>query len=621
MRRRVIQAFVGVGLLAGLALAGPQDNSLVVGTSQEPRVLVGDFVNAISNQSIKFEIENFLLPPLIQTSRDVENMPVLVTEAPTVANKRVRFSNLPGGKRRLEIDLTLREGAVWSDGTPITTDDVALYYDFGKTKGVPTTSPDYWDRVGLQVKDKRNFTVTFEPAYFYDLDGNPIGYAPAHIMRAEWEKAKAAAQGRDAAGQAEVFRNFFTQYASPQALNAGKMVYSGPFILKRWVPGNTIEMVRNPRFFITPPGGADKYVQKVTYRIIQNTNSLLVAILGGGIDASSGVSLTFDQGRAPQLTRRAEGRFEVWFVPTPFFEHIEVNQFTNLEQVKNLGLADKRTRQALMYAINREAINKAFFEGLQPIAHSWVFPQNPMYNPNVRRYEYNPDKARALLAELGWKPGPDGILQRTVEGKTVRFELEYQTTAGNAVRERIQQFIQDNLRQVGIAVKINNAPSAVVLGPNRARAQDGAWTGFLQFAFSMGLQDDGVRSACRDEEGKQIFVPTKENGYRGTNFGGWCNADFDKLRAQAVVEFDVAKRKALFAQMQAIWAEEVAMIPLYFQADPRVFRKGLVNWVSSTFASSGSPTVEPWLIGWEQRGAQKVYDQAKYALTIPSASR
>lgn len=63
------------------------------------------------------------------------------------------------------------------------------------------------------------------------------------------------------------------------------------------------------------------------------------------------------------------------------------------------------------------------------------------------------------------------------------------------------------------------------------------------------------------------------------------------------------------------------MIPLYFQADPRVFRKGLVNWVSSTFASSGSPTVEPWLIGWEQRGAQKVYDQAKYALTIPSASR
>ncbi|MCP6559686.1 hypothetical protein NL501_31170, partial [Klebsiella pneumoniae] len=78
--------------------------------------------------------------------------------------------------------------------------------------------PDYWDRVGLQVKDKRNFTVTFEPAYFYDLDGNPIGYAPAHIMRAEWVKAKAAAQGRDAAGQAEVFRNFFTQYASPQAL-------------------------------------------------------------------------------------------------------------------------------------------------------------------------------------------------------------------------------------------------------------------------------------------------------------------------------------------------------------------------------------------------------------------
>ncbi|MFX8735736.1 hypothetical protein ABTM37_20890, partial [Acinetobacter baumannii] len=86
--------------------------------------------------------------------------------------------------------------------------------------------------------------------------------------------------------------------------------------------------------------------------------------------------------------------------------------------------------------------------------------------------------------------------------------------------------------------------SAVVLGAQyRSRAQEGSWTGFLQYAFSLGLADDGVRSACRDEEGKVVYIPTRENGFRGLNFGGWCNEEYDRLRNQAVTEFDVNRRK------------------------------------------------------------------------------
>ncbi len=605
-------------VLSGLALAGPQDNSLIIGAAQEPRVLAGDVVNAISNQSIKFEIENFLFAPIVQTNRDLEVIPVVVTEVPTAQNNRLRFTTVRPGVRRLELDYTIRPDAVWSDGRPISTEDVALYFEMGKTKGVPSTNIDFFDRATLRVRDARNFTVSLEPAYFYDLDINQVYYAPNHIMRSEWDRAKAAAaQTTDAARQAEIFRNFFTQFSNPQYLNSGRMVYSGPFTLTRWVPGSTIEMQRNPRFWIKPPGGEDKYVQRVVYRIIQNTNSLLVAILGGGIDAGSSVSISFDQGRSKQLTSRAPGRFELWSVPTPFFEHLEINQFTNVQRVKDLMLDNVKTRQALILAMNREGITRAFFDGLYTVSHTWVAPQNPMFNPNVTKYPYNPDRARQLLAELGWRPGPDGILQRTVDGRTVRFELEWATTAGNQVRERIQQFVAENYRQVGIAVRINNAPSAVVLSAQyRSRAQEGTWTGFLHFAFSMGQADDGVRSACKDEEGRVIYVPTRENGFRGLNFGGWCNDEYDRLRNQAVVEFDVNRRKQLFARMQEIWASEVAMIPMYFQSDARVFRVGLLNYVSSTFANSAYPTIEPWLIGWQSRGAQKVYDQAKYGQPI-----
>ena len=161
-----IGKLVVLGVTAlGLALAGPQDNSLVIGASQEPRVLAGDFLSVISNQAIKSEIENYLFAPLIVLNADTENQAVMVTEVPTLQNKRLRVTDIGGGKKRIEMDLTLRQDLKWSDGKPITTEDIAFYYEVGKAKGMPVLNPDYWERVKLTVKDRYNFTVTFEPAY------------------------------------------------------------------------------------------------------------------------------------------------------------------------------------------------------------------------------------------------------------------------------------------------------------------------------------------------------------------------------------------------------------------------------------------------------------------------
>ena len=614
-------AVLGITAL-GLALAGPQDNSLIIGASQEPRVLAGDFLSVISNQAIKSEIENYLFSPLITLNADTENQAVMVTEVPTLQNKRLRVTDIGGGKKRIEMDLTLRQDLKWSDGKPITTEDIAFYYEVGKAKGMPVLNPDYWERVKLTVKDRYNFTVTFEPAYYYDTYGSPIGYAPKHIMGPEWEKVKAQAAkldpDKDAEKLNELYRGFFLKFSTPQALNRGAMVYSGPFRLSRWVPGNSIEMVRNPNFHIIPQGGADKYVQKVAYRFIQNTNSLLVAVIGGGIDATSGVSLTFDQARSRQLTSRAPGRFDIWFVPGAIWEHIDINKFSNCQTVKDLGLDDPRTRQALLYAMNREGLVKAFFDGLQPVANTWIAPVNPLHNPNLKKYPYDPKKAEELLAQMGWRKGPDGILQRTVGGRTVRFEIEYVTTAGNAIRERTQQFFAENLKQVGIAIKINNAPSAVVFADDFIqRASECKWTGMFEFAWVSSLAEDGSLFQYKNLNTGAVMVPTKENNYQGQNIGGWRNDEFDRLTSQGVLEFDEAKRKELFFRAQGIWAEELPALPLYFRSNPYVVRKGLVNYVASAYAGGfGYPGWNAWEIGWESRGAVKKWDQAKYALSI-----
>ncbi|MBI1743964.1 peptide ABC transporter substrate-binding protein [Candidatus Acetothermia bacterium] len=609
-------------------IASPQDNSLVIGASQEPRVLAGDFLNVIQGQAIATEIEQYLFAPILSINLESKNYPVMVTEAPTIENKRVKFFDEGQGKRRLELYLTLRQDLNWSDGKPITTDDIDFYYRVGKAKGMPVGNPEYWERVGLTVKDKYDFIVSFKPAYYTDLFGGfrvPMSYAPAHIMRDEWKKTEAAAAPLDPTKDAEklneLYHNFFQKFSTPEALNNGAMVYSGPFMLKRWVPGNSIELVRNPNFFITPPGGTDKYIQKIIYRFIQNTNSLLVAILGGQVDVTSFVALTFDQARSPQLTSRAPGRFDIWFVPGSTWERITINTFANVQRVKELGLDNPKTRQALTYALNREGLIQAFFDNLQPLGNTWIAPVNPLSNQNVKKYSYNVELARKMLAELGWKPGPDGILQRTVDGRTVKFEIEYVTTAGNAVRERTQQYFADNLKRVGIALKINNAPSAIVFASEyQLRAAEGKWTGFFEYASTFSLIEQGNLYACKDLTSKDAsvsFVPTKENNYQGSNVGGWCSDAFDKLRAQAVVEFDEKKRKTLFDQMQAIWADQLPVVPLYYRATPYVVSKGLLNYLGSAYAGGfGYPSWQSWNIGWEQRGAKRLYDQTKYALTL-----
>lgn len=600
--------------LLGLALAGPADNSLVIGTSQEPPVIGADPHGVVATAAIATEIELYLVSGLYRMDINGQLQPNLVTEVATVENGRLRFFEIADGQQRLEIDLTLRDDIRWSDGVPITTEDVRLWYETGTHPDMPVASPDFYRRLSIEFHDARNFTVIMEPAQSMDLLISPAGILPAHVMRAAWEEARATADATpDPARKTEIFRAFFAHFSSAEAINQRRMVYSGAFVPTRWAPGSSIEMVRNPYFHLHPEN-QQNYVQRVTYRFITDTTALFIAIMGGGIDATSSVALTFDQALSPQLAARAPGRFDIWFVANPVWEQLAINHFSQVQQVSDLRLYDVRTRQALLYAVDRQALTDALFEGLQPVAHTNVPPAHPFFNPNVRQYNFNPERAAELLAELGWTPGPDGILQRATEdGRTVRFEIEFVTTAGNAVRERQQLFIAEDWRRVGIATRINNAPAGTVFAHAYInRASEGSWTGVFMHAWvsSPAAIANAALYIC-------TAIPTAENAFAGQNTGGWCNPEYDALRNQAIREFDLEAAIPLYWRMQELFAEELPALPLIFRSTPLVTRVGLVNFVSSTFNNGfGYPPPQPWLVGWAARGAVQVYDQADFATRL-----
>lgn len=574
--------------LLGVALAGPANNSLVVGTSQEPPNIYDPWNT--NNLAITSEINGYMGAGLTYQDDNGDTKADIATRVPTLANgdyKVVKDSK--GDVIRNSVTYTIRKDAKWSDGAPIKVADFQFWLKLENDDRVPVPSRDPWDRAKITVNDADTFTITFEPPYLFADQVSP-GLAPSHIMGSAWNAFDAKTKNeKDAKVVNEEWKKFISSFTT--ARNLPKVV-AGPFKPTAWRAGNSLTMTRNAVYW-NQPKNPENYVQTVTYRFIPNTNTLKVNILSGQLDAVSAVGLTFDQGT--DLARNERSKYKTYFVPGAVWEHIDIN--ARGQRAKDLDLDDPRMRQALLYAIDRDALTKALFQGKQAVSNSWIGPVSKLYKKDVNDYNVNVARAKQLFAALGWTPGSDGVLQKG--GK--KLTLNFSTTAGNSTRERVQQILQAQWKAVGVQVNIQNYPASVIFGPDfLSKGESGKWD-MAMYAWS----NNPVF-----EEGnlwKSEGIPTAANGYSGQNNPGWSNAEYDKLYKQARVEFNQADRIKLFDRMQAIWNTEVPALPLYFRVNVYTKVPGLVNYTFS--AITQYPSWNAANIGWASKGAVEEYKQ------------
>lgn len=595
MKRQLNFMLLLAGLLLGLAFAGPEDNSLVVAASQEPAALE-PFAN---NQAITQEIMGYMFPGFVRTGLDGNSIPIVATEIPSEENGRVTIVRDDEGKpTEMTVRWTIREDAVYSDGTPIRTDSVQLSFDIMGNEYVPVPSRTYYEMItDLNIIDDRNFEITYAPIniFYQVILGFPAVDVPAHVWGPLWESVQANLEGASPEQAAEIIQNELLGHpiATPEQ---GPPVTYGPFQFVEWQPGSSMTMERNPLFWIEPEGGAANYVQTIEYRFIQNTPTLLVNVLSGTADVLSSVSLDTDQ--FPTLQASARGVFDAYVVAGSVWEHLEVNKWPSSQRSMDLTLDDVRTRRALAHAMDREGIAKDLFKGAVVPSHTFINSSSGLFNPDAPAYDYNPERASELLAEVGWADSDgNGILDRVTEdGRTVEFVIEYATVAGRADRERNQQFICDNFADVGIGCDISNAPSAVVFDDAFfSHASEGTWSGFFEFAWiSNPVTVNGELYSCST-------IPTAENGFAGNNIGNYCNEEYEKRFLAAQTELDVEARRQLFQEMQVIWANDLPTIPLYQDTTVMTVRNGLVNYVFN--GPTQYPGWNAWEIGWTQNGA------------------
>jgi peptide/nickel transport system substrate-binding protein len=252
------------------------------------------------------------------------------------------------------------------------------------------------------------------------------------------------------------------------------------------------------------------------------------------------------------------------------------------------ALADKRVRQALLYGIDRTAISAQLFAGRQPVADSFVSPLDWVHTSDVRRYPYDPGAARTLLEEAGWR-GANGGIRRNQAGE--KLVLELATTAGNRSRELVEQVLQSEWRAIGVEVHIKNQPARVLFGESVTKRN------FMMALFAMtSAPENDPRSTLRSDE-----IPTRERGYSGQNYPGFRNTEADGLIDAIELELDRNRRADLWHRLQALYAEELPSLPLYFRADPFVLPK----WLSGVTPTGHQYPTTLWIEDWRVLGREQ----------------
>jgi peptide/nickel transport system substrate-binding protein len=476
---------------------------------------------------------------------------------PTLENGLAVREATPDGKPGIRVTYRVREGLRWGDGTPISSEDLRFAWEAGRDPATGFGPAEFYrSAYELVVEDERTVTLRLDKVTFQFASLGDFQPLPAHVERARWQADPRGYRNRTA---------YDTETPNPA-------LWSGPFRIAAVQPGAGVTLERNPAW-----AGPAPQFRSIRIRTVENTAALEAQLLAGQLDMIAG-ELGLPAEQAAALERRVGQRFRFLFRPGLIYEHLDLRH-------DHPALRDARVRRALLLATDRAQIVARLFEGRQTVAHSGVNPLDPMHDPAVRQWGFDPAAASALLEEAGWPRGPDGLRRNAATGE--RLSLELMTTAGNRAREQVQQVLQGMWRQAGIETRIRNEPPRVLFAETLSRRR---FTGLALFAW-ISAPEGVPRSTLHSEE-----IPAEARNWSGQNFGGYANPEMDALLEAIPIELDAEKRRALWARLQAIYAEELPALPLWFRADAHIWPAWLEGVRPTGHLNPSSLWAESWRV-------------------------
>lgn len=525
-------------------------DELVIGITQYPST----FHPNIDSMLAKTYVLGMTSRPFTAYDKDWTLVCMLCVELPTLENGLAERETTPDGGDGIAVTYTIQPEAAWGDGTPVTTDDVLFTWEVGRHPQSGVASAELYRRIlDITVHDAKTFTLHLDRVTFEYNAINNFRLLPAHLERERFEASPVEYRNRTA---------FDTRTTEPG-------LWFGPYRISRVETGSMIVLEPNPTWW-----GEKPHFRRIVVRVVENTAALEASLLSGSIDYIAGeLGLTLDQ--ALSLEKRRGDDFEFVYAAGLVYEHIDLN-------LDNPVLQDARVRRALLHALDREQITERLFDGRQPVAHGSVSPLDWVYHEDLPRHAHDPERAAALLDEAGWSTLRGGI-RHNAAGE--RLSLELMTTAGNRAREVVQQVLRSQWRALGVDIRIRNQPARVFFGETVSKRQFEAMAMFAWISAPESVPRTTLHSS---------MIPTPENNWSGQNYTGYTSERMDALIDAIEIELDRDERRALWAELQELYAEDLPVLPLFFRADPYVLPKWLKGVEPTGHQDPSTYWVEHW---------------------------
>jgi peptide/nickel transport system substrate-binding protein len=456
-----------------------------------------DVLNAFTSQNL-VDIEFSMVEGLVTTNEHNTYIPVLAREIPTEENGLV-LHNEDG---TVQMTWRLHEGVRWHDGEPLTSADVCFTWRFVSSEGSVVYNRDhYLGIVDCQTPDENTVVFVWDGVYGY-YAGIFEAILPEHVLGGM---------------STDEIVNYEPYNRGPETIG------TGPFKFAEWKAGEYIRVVRNDDYW---RGSEYPAIDEIVWTFIPDSNTRLNALMAG--------QYHWGQIEPTQVTEVEElPGYDIHLISSNTFMHFDLSVSTPRGA---LLFGERDVRRALFHAIDRDAIANQLMQGTVLVAHTPVNPTSPYHNPGVLRYEFDPERSRALLDAAGWLVGPDGI--RTRDGE--RFTFTMINRAGSADRIAIAQVIQAQLKDIGVEVTFETLESAAWT----QRWRSGMWEGLVSAWFLPADPSLTVLYAC---------------GGANNMTGQW----------------------PLLDEVQALLAETAMSLPIYHNVVPEVVSTRIGNYVGS----------------------------------------
>lgn len=511
-----LTAAIGLGVVAGARPVPAQEQiTFTVGVSQE----IDSLNMSVGLLVVDYEVWNLQYAALVELSDE-------------------DFSPEPGLAETWEPSddgltwtYTLREGLLWSDGEPLTADDVVYSIERPRDEEWGT----WYETVkNLEAKaiDDRTVEVTSsvpDPK----LPALGIYVLPKHV----YEKVSAddlpAYKGEDPVG-------------------------SGPFVLSEHKPGESWRMTKNPNWY-----GFEPYVDEIIFRYFAATDQELAALENGEVDAID----TVDEDLIDQTEKNAD--LVVVEGSQGGFSHVGINTGDGLGD-GHPALADKVVRQAINRAIDREVLVEEILAGRGTPGVTMAAAYSSLWEPEIPvadQLTFDPDAANTMLDDAGYDDTDgDGIREMPDGSRSLKFRLHIR--ADSKADQEKAEFIDPWLNDIGIDIEVLVATEdelTAILG--RGEFDMFTW-GWVPFADPSGM----LSSLICD----QVTVVADEPLYNDAN---WCNEDYDRLYEQQNQELDHDRRVEQVQEMLRIHYDDAAYVVLFKYSDVMAYSKDWTGFV------------------------------------------